>query len=159
LVEDDVEPPEEEMYDQEMDRLYRIHWDAIRTHQHITKFGYNRYNKRLENQDLEEIKQALEEIYERQMTVAKWNISFGYVLYKNITDELTYYYANGNTRLFEEPVTIGNRADFDKMLTKLDGMDILEWAREQRPNAKYVVARLTNLTVYIDKIIRHPMGP
>jgi hypothetical protein len=57
-----------------------------------------------------------------------------------------------------EPVTIGNRADFDKMLRKLDGMDVLEWARQQRPNTKYMVERLANLTVFIDKIIGRAIG-
>jgi hypothetical protein len=153
-----MEPPEEEMYNQEIDRLYRTHWEEIRTHHHTTKLDDHRYNWRLENHDLQEIIRDLEAVYERQKTVAKWNISFGYILRNNTTDELTYYYAGRNTRFFTEPVTIGNRADFDKMLRKLDGMDVLEWARQQRPNTKYVVERLANLTVFIDKIIGRAIG-
>ena len=36
--------------------------------------------------------------------------------------------------------------------------DILEYIRQQRPDTKWVVHLLTNVTFYLNKLIQHPIG-
>ncbi len=36
--------------------------------------------------------------------------------------------------------------------------DILEWARQQRPDTKWVVHAVTNVTFYVNKLRNHPIG-
>ena len=35
---------------------------------------------------------------------------------------------------------------------------MLEWARQQRPNSKWIVVEITNATVYVSKLRGHPIG-
>jgi hypothetical protein len=48
--------------------------------------------------------------------------------------------------------------DLERFLFELRGHDILEYIRQQRPDTKWVVHLLTNVTFYLSKLIQHPIG-
>ena len=53
---------------------------------------------------------------------------------------------------------IRNQADFDAFLEAILQEDILEWARQQRQNTKWIVVCVTNMTIFVNKINDHPIG-
>ena len=81
------------------------------------------------------------------------NVSFGFILRNVETEELRYYHSSqNNSRLFDVPHLIRNEEDLDKFLADLSREDILEFIRQQRPDTKWVVHLLTNVTFYVNKI-------
>jgi hypothetical protein len=63
-----------------------------------------------------------------------------------------------NTRLFDEPFLISNAQDLEKVYEALKNMDFLEFIRQKRPNSKWVVNWITNVSFYVTKIRDHPIG-
>ena len=75
------------------------------------------------------------------------------------TGQLRYFHpSQNNSRVLDEPVLVTNAADFDQFLQVIRHPDVLEWARQQRPNSKWVVDRVCHVTFYVNKIINHPIG-
>ena len=72
---------------------------------------------------------------------------------------LWYYHASQNdARFFETPHLIRTEEDLERFLEELSRHDILEYIRQQRPDTKWVVHLLTNVTFYLNKLIQHPIG-
>ena len=72
---------------------------------------------------------------------------------------LRYYHASqNNARFFDVPHLIRTEEDLEKFLDELSRHDILEYIRQQRPDTKWVVHLLTNVTFYLNKLIQHPIG-
>ena len=91
--------------------------------------------------------------------VYKLNVSFGFILRNNETGELQYYYASrNNNHLFESPFQIATAPDLQQVRDALRDIDVLEWERQQRPNSKWVVEKVTNITFFITKVRGHPIG-
>ena len=88
----------------------------------------------------------------------KLNVSFGFILRNNETGELQYYYASRNSHLFETPFQIATAPDLQPVRDALLDVDVLEWARLQRPNSKWIVDKVTNITFFITKVRGHPIG-
>ena len=75
------------------------------------------------------------------------------------TGELRYYHSSqNNSRIFYVPHFIRTEEDLAKFLDELQGQDILEFIRQQRPDTKCVVHLLTNVTFYVNKLFDHPIG-
>ena len=62
------------------------------------------------------------------------------------------------TTNFEEPFQITTAADLPQAREALKNLDVLEWVRQRRPNSKWVVDTVTNITFFITKIPGHPIG-
>ena len=138
---------------------YRRHWHQIRTrfsrHNRLSDW----YNFRLTSLQPQEISNHLDEIFTDQSTVFKINVSFGFILRNNKTGELQYYYASrNNEQVFEEPFQITTAADLPQVCEALKNLDVLEWVSQRRPNSKWVVDTVTNVTFFITKIRGHPIG-
>ncbi|KAI8487963.1 hypothetical protein Bbelb_344110 [Branchiostoma belcheri] len=58
----------------------------------------------------------------------------------------------------DAPMLIENVADMERFLQAITEIDILEIARQARPDSKWVVHILTNVTFYVDKLTDHPIG-
>jgi hypothetical protein len=54
--------------------------------------------------------------------------------------------------------SIRNEEDLSKFQDELSRHDILEYIRQQRPDTRWVVHLLTNVTFYVNKINEHPIG-
>ena len=86
-------------------------------------------------------------------------MSFGFILRNNETGELQYYYASRNNhQAFEEPFQIATAPDLEQVREALNNLDVLEWVRQRRPNSKWIVDTVTNITFFITKIRGHPIG-
>jgi len=86
-------------------------------------------------------------------------MSFGFVLRNTETGELQYYHSSlNNHRVFDEPFLIGNIRDMERVVEAIHNLDIAEWVRQQRPNSKWVVDVITNVTYFVTKIRGHPVG-
>ena len=63
-----------------------------------------------------------------------------------------------NNRVFEAPFLVRNREDLQQVRSALENLDVFEWARQQRPNSKWIVMYITNATFYVTKLRDHPIG-
>ena len=89
----------------------------------------------------------------------KLNVSFGFILRNNETGALQYYYASrNNEQVFEAPFQITTAADLQQVREALLNLDVLEWVRQRRPNSKWVVEQVTNITFFVTKLRGHPIG-
>jgi hypothetical protein len=75
------------------------------------------------------------------------------------TGELRYYHSSqNNSRFCDVPHLIRTEEDLEKYVDELQDQDILEYIRQQRPDTKWVVHLLTNVTLYANKLFDHPIG-
>ncbi len=140
--------------------VIKKHWSMIKTGHRLKQKLQDIYNYRMKECNVSHLKDILkEDIMEKQSNNFKLNFSFGFILRNLDTEQLRFFHPSNNEgRLFEEPHLIRTQEDFDTALADLEQEDILEWVRQNRPNSKWVVVRITNLTVYITKILNHPIG-
>lgn len=138
---------------------YRRHWQQIRTRFSRQNRLLDWYNFRLSSLQPQELINHLDQIFADQSTVFKLNVSFGFILRNNETGDLQYHYASrNNNHLFESPFQIATAADLQQVREALRNIDILEWVRQQRPNSKWIVDQVTNVTFFITKLRGHPIG-
>ena len=67
------------------------------------------------------------------------------------TGELRYYHSSQNNSIFFDVPHLIRTEDLEIYLDELHGQDILQYIRQQRPDTKWVVHLLTNVTFY-DKL-------
>ena len=87
---------------------------------------------------------AVERIFQDQTTAFKLNLSFGFVLFNNETEQMQYHHTSANSnRVFEAPFLVRNLEDLQQVRSALENLDVFEWARQQRPNSKWIVVMFT----------------
>ena len=139
--------------------LYLRHWNTIRTEETTSNRVQDRYNFTLHEMTASTFTVMVHRIFREQATAFKINVSFGFILRHMETGELRYYHSSqNNSRLFDVPHLIRTEEDLETFLDELQGQDILEYIRQQRPDTKWVVHLLTNLTFYVNKLFDHPIG-
>ena len=139
--------------------MYRQHWNQIRTRFSRRNRLLNWYNFRLYSLLPSDITRHLDDIFNDQNSVFKLNVSFGFILRNNESNALQYHYASrNNEQVFEEPFLIATRNDLLQVITAINDLDVLTWAQQRRPNSKWIVDLVTNMTVFITKITNHPIG-
>ena len=86
-------------------------------------------------------------------------MSFGLILRNNGNGALQYYYASrNNEQVFEALFQITTAADLQQVREALLNLDVLEWVRQRRPDSKWVVEQVTNVTFFVTKLQGHPIG-
>ncbi|XP_071492843.1 uncharacterized protein [Diadema antillarum] len=138
-------------------RMYKEHWYNIKDRQSQGRV-HRWYNFHLQSLDNTILKEKARKVFELQSTAFKINASYGFVLFNNETEECRYYYASRNTKIFNEPYVITNHASFEGFINTFIHEDVLEYARSLRPNSKWVVQHITNVTFYVFSLIDHPIG-
>ena len=138
--------------------MHRQHWPQIRT-----RFSrHNRldwYNFRLSTINPSSLQEQLNRIFADQPAVFKVNFAFGFILRNTETGALQYYHPSANNNLvLEQRFLVPNQADLDRLYEQVNNIDFLEWIRQQRPNSKWVVDLVTNVTWFAWKIRDHPIG-
>jgi hypothetical protein len=92
----------------------------------------------------------IEHIFEDQSTIFKLNLSFGFILFNNDTEEMQYHHSSANNnRVFDTPFQIRNREDLGQVCEAMQNINIHEWAWQQCPNSKWVVMDFTNATLVV----------
>ena len=60
--------------------------------------------------------------------------------------------------MLEQPFLISNQDDLDRLYQEINNIDFLEWVHQQRPNSKWIVDPVTNVTWFVTKLCDHPIG-
>ncbi|XP_072171095.1 uncharacterized protein [Diadema setosum] len=96
----------------------------------------------------------------RQKTAYKINVAshFGFILRHIETQELLYHYASTNNRLSSSPHQITDYDSYQPFIKELQQADYLEYARHKRPNSKWSVQRVTNVSFYVYPLREFPIG-
>ena len=131
--------------------IYQQKWAQIRTHFRRNNRLHDWYNFRLRDLQPATMATHLNDIFRDQRTVFKLNLSFGFLLRNQETGDL-------RDLAFPEPFVIAREADLQQVREALNNLDVLEWARQQRDNSKWVVEQITNVTFYVNKQRGHPIG-
>ena len=88
--------------------LHRENWRTIRTRQSRCNRVQDWYNYRLNSLNMGELVHDVERIFQDQTTVFKLNLSFGFVLFNNDTEEMQYHHTSANNnRVFENRSLFG----------------------------------------------------
>ncbi|XP_066278985.1 uncharacterized protein [Branchiostoma lanceolatum] len=140
-------------------QVYREKWHAIRTHFKRGRKVQDEYNFRLHSTSVDELSSKVWTVFLDQNTAFKLSVSFGFILRNSETGELRYYYACKNNHCFlEKPVLVENEDGIRDFLDKVTTIDILECARQQRPDSKWTVEAVPNVTFFVAKLNGHPIG-
>ena len=76
----------------------------------------------------------------------------------SLVDEYGSELQNCCGRYLDEPSLITNADTFENFLERINEPDILKWALSQRPNSDWVVEIVTNATIFVNRILQHPIG-
>ena len=60
--------------------------------------------------------------------------------------------------MLDQPFLVSNQDDLDRLYQQIAEIDFLEWVRQQRPNSKWIVDLVTNVTWFVTKLRDHPIG-
>ena len=134
------------------------HRQLIQTHTRVNNRVRHLYNFEFNGHQPDEMRGFADKIFERQKTAYKVNVAFGFILRHGETQELKYYYPSTNNRLFTAPHQIVDRASHETFIQVLLQSDYLEYARQQRPNTKWTVHRITNISFYVYPLRDFPIG-
>ena len=89
----------------------------------------------------------------------KVNFAFRFILRNAETGALQYHHPSANNNLvLEQPFLVSNQADLERLYHQISNIDFLEWVRQQRPNSKWMVDLITNVSWFVWKIRDHPIG-
>ena len=145
--------------DEDIAQMYRQHWPQIRTRFSRQNRLQDWYNFRLSTISPASLREQLSRIFADQTTVFKINLSFGFILRNTETGALQYHHPSANNNLvLEQPFLVSNREDLERAIEEISNIDFLERVRQQRPNSKWVVDLVTNVTWFIWKLRDHPIG-
>ncbi|KAI8515563.1 hypothetical protein Bbelb_063760 [Branchiostoma belcheri] len=132
--------PEQEQTDPTFVRLYREKWPQIRSHFNTGNAIRDRYNFRLAFNNDNDLREMTTGIFQDQRSAFKINLSFGFILLNNESGELRYFYPHDRNNAFlDAPMLIENVADMERFLQAITEIDILEIARQARPDSKWVM--------------------
>ena len=144
--------------DDEFARVFKDNWAAIRTHHLVGRAIQDIYNVHMNTQGAS-FELTMNEIFKKLTCRAKINLSCGFILRHIETGELRYFHpSHNNASLLPVPFTIACREDMDIVIRELEASDILEHARQQRPDTKWSVVSLTNIAVYVNKMPQFFIG-
>ena len=134
-------------------KKYRQHWSQIRTRFSQHNRLQDWYNFRLSIINPASLREQLNSIFADQPTVFKVNFAFGFILNNTETAALQYHHPSANNNLvLEQPFLVSNQDDLERLYEEVNNIDFVEWIRQQRPNSKWVVDLVTNVTWFITKI-------
>ena len=110
-----TEPPLQQ--DPDLQDVLTQHWSSIRSH--VARGPIQtRYNYRLENNNTRTL--DLRQIFREQTTACKINLSYGFILYHNISSRFKYYHSSCNCcgRYLDKPSLVTNVDTFEAFLER-----------------------------------------
>ena len=87
----------------------------------------------------------------------KLNISPGFIMRNTENGSLRYFKPSGNAYLMEHPLDIDSRETMEAGIRYLQALDLDEMIRSARPNTKYQVLYITQLTYHV-WVVDFPLG-
>ena len=142
--------------EQDFEELYTRHEKYIKPSRLIRTLSAV-YNYQLNRLSVEEVKEHLLAVFRDQKTAFKLKVSLGFILKNNEDQSLHYYYASQNNQLlFSDPYFVGNLEDLNKFTRKIDELDLMNHITY--PNSKFSFVRITNVSYFLTKMIKCPIG-
>ena len=81
------------------------------------------------------------------------------MLYHREDEKYRFYHASqNNAGVFDAPRQINNQEDFVSFSSEMKNMDVLEQAKQQRPDSKWTVHSVTATSFYINPLTEYPIG-
>ena len=105
-----------------------------------------------------DIGDMLQAIFRTQRNAFKINMAFGFILSNVETGEKLYYYPSQNGLIFDQPLVVVDESDLERVLQRMGETDWLEYVRQQKPNSKWRIALLTNVTFHLYPMEDRPIG-
>ena len=132
------------------------HWRSIRSHTFEGDIQ-DKINFTFDNFD------HLQELRDRLLTSlrsrAKLNYSFGFALKHQETGELRYFHpSQANALALEQPIILNNADDIENAVKEIQERDVCETVSQNRPDTKWSVEEVYNVTYYVDKISPFAIG-
>ena len=117
------------------------------------------YNFRMKEFSITFLKDKMRFIYDELHCSVKINLAFGFVL-QNIQDDSTfqYFYPANNNTVFETPKVLSDERDLHKILNSLEKNDLFEDLVRQRPDTKWKLHCLINVTFFLYHLTDIPLG-
>ena len=122
--------------------IYSRHYDTIRTRVFRGRRKYVYHFLLTENYNLSLLDEYLSVIRGEHKNGYKINAAFGFILQNRTTDELKFFHPSNNNKIWEIPQLIENTEDFTKLRDDLERDDAFEYARLQRPDTSWKVAKI-----------------
>lgn len=97
-----------------------------------------------------ELSRFFQSIFDQQVYTFKINISFGFILYNQETEETAYYTSSRNNQLLVSSRVIRNNDDKLSLCQEIENVDLQQHV--SYPNTKWRFVKATNVTFYITKL-------
>lgn len=94
----------------------------------------------------------LNEIHNQQSESYKINVSYGLILQNVETEEYRYFIPYRNSTLFDSPQRVNNHHQLNSLKEKMSDGDIENYFIKNRPNTKWKVVLITNVTYFVTKV-------
>lgn len=150
-----LEMPEFEV-DDRFPHIYSQFKDQIKPY-HLERTLSAIINFQVRHLDITEIQAALEKVFKTQPTAFKLKISLGYILRDMATEELHYYRSSQNNQLLvTEPETISTSGELAAFQARVGEINLMQHVTY--PNSRFTFVKLTNVTFFVTKLLRVPIG-
>lgn len=106
---------------------------------------------------LDDIMVFANKIYNLQQKAFRLNLVFGYILFNQELNEYRYFKPYQNSEIFDFPLYISKRKDLQNFERKLQEIDICSYVLKDRPNTKWRVVLVTNVTFFV-YFLKHILG-
>jgi hypothetical protein len=136
--------------------FFRKHWQSIRG-VHVRR--PHRIQDRVNFLYPVTKQQMIDKLHNAVDTSFKFQASFGFVLEHADTLEQRYFHpSQNNAGFFSSPPIIRSKEDLERHVGELFEYDSLEWARKNRPDTKWRVVVICQLTCYLNRLKNFPIG-
>lgn len=145
----DTSEPDDQIlaeYIPEIHGVIKEKWRMIKSKLFVNKFS-NQYQFRLKTATKTELKELLKYVFNLQTEQFKLTLSFGYILKHNTTKDYRYFHPSGNVCIRSEPKLIQSYKDIEEYMEIIDETDLLEYAKRQRPDSRYIPVAVINVVM------------
>ncbi|KAK7093429.1 hypothetical protein V1264_007188 [Littorina saxatilis] len=147
---------------QDNEDLLKLYRDNNHSIKHHRRRGHHQHSYTYQWEDSEirpDWREDLQDMFDDQQHRFKINLSHGLILKHKENGNLKYFHPSiNNEPVFRKPKVINNRDDFNRFLDKLEDKDILEYAKQQRPDSKWGVYGATCTSFVINPVTDFPIG-
>ena len=145
--------------DRNLRQIYVQNFPRIRDSETLNRQSriYLRYLNHSNSPLIESIAHAIEDIFQRQTSAFKMNLSFSFILQHRETGEYRYHYASNNNQILNSPRLIRNQQDLENLLDYLASKDFPSHLKDQRPNTKWIIERIVSLRIHL-VMTTYPLG-
>ena len=148
-----------EVGDSKLKKVYDMHRPIILQPHDESGAVQHVYNFPIKNNvNINNIREQIEEIYQRTNHAFKINLSFGTILINIDNGEYRYFKAYDNAeQVLPQPYRTSKTSNIDTLIERISRLDIIEKATQTRPDTKWKAYLLTNIR-YSVTLLDFPLG-